>query len=73
MAGFVQYRAFALGGFTMPAMCPEEESTNWTSAFGSRPVVLYEERHGVMWSLTDEVGDEFGGGEIALQTGSGSR
>ena len=38
---------FGLGGFTMPAMCPEFESTNRTSPEGSR-APAYELRHGAM-------------------------
>src|ERR671910_36473 len=47
----VQWRALGLGGLTMPAMWPDELSTNRVSPLTSW-VVLYEDVQGVMWSVT---------------------
>src|SRR4029450_12394784 len=47
----VQWRALGLGGVTMPAMWPEELSTNRALPLTSW-VVLYDDVQGVMWSVT---------------------
>src|SRR4029453_6314233 len=51
LSSFVQWRALGLGGLTMPAMWPEELSTNRVSPLTSW-VVLYDDVQGVMWSVT---------------------
>src|ERR1700737_2267883 len=47
----VQWTAVLLGGLTMPAMCPELLSTNFTFPPQSW-VVLKDDRQGAMWSST---------------------
>jgi hypothetical protein len=49
--GAAWYQALGPGGLTMPAMCPPLLSTNRTGPLTS-PVVLYDDCHGTMWSLT---------------------
>src|SRR5687768_17778498 len=48
--GATWYHAFGPGGLTMPAMCPPLLSTKRTGPL-TRPVVLYDDSHGTMWSL----------------------
>src|SRR5215211_46683 len=50
-SSLVQCLALGLGGLTIPAMWPEELSTNRVSPLTSW-VVLYDEVQGVMWSVT---------------------
>ena len=40
---------FAAGGLTIPAMCPDPDSTNFVSPF-MIPVPVYVVFHGAMWS-----------------------
>src|SRR5690554_6790139 len=47
--GFVQCTALGLGGFTMPAMCPDDDRVKRTLP-GRSCVVLYVDFHGAMWS-----------------------